>query len=149
MVLRMVILVVSLVLLAAPERASADMPMFSAREGLAIRGYDTVAYFESGHARAGMARYSVLWKGVVWRFASEANQIRFEMNPWAYVPKFGGYCAFAMSEGQLAAGDPEIWVILDGSLFLMNSAQLRDMWRPQAAPRIARASQFWPSVTMR
>ncbi len=88
--MRLLIVTFALFAFAAPQRVKADPSLFSAWGGVAIGGYDTVAYFETGRAMAGSAQHSLVWKGVVWRFASQGNQTRFEMNPWAYAPMFGG-----------------------------------------------------------
>ncbi|MDE4133762.1 YHS domain-containing (seleno)protein [Phaeobacter sp. QD34_3] len=146
LVLRLCLLLAGLVSWLEPKPAMADMMLFSSREGIAIGGFDTVAYFESGNAVAGELRYSVTWKGVTWRFASASNQLRFEMNPRAYAPRFGGYCAYAMSKGRLSSGDPQVWVIVDGELFLLHSAAARDLWRAGAGQMIAEARDHWPRL---
>ena len=144
--LRLFVLVAAVLLSVPPRGALADSPLFAAREGVALGGYDTVAFFDVGEAVAGQARYSVVWKGVIWRFASQSNQIRFEMDPRAYAPMFGGYCASAMARGVLKAGDPQLWVIVDGRLFLLNNEGALTRWRAQAAQLIAEADAHWPAA---
>ncbi|MEL0437439.1 YHS domain-containing (seleno)protein [Phycobacter sp. K97] len=146
MILRLMILVLSLCLFAAPQRGMADMALFSAQDGVAIGGYDPVAFFETGHAVQGSAEHALMWKGAVWRFSSAGNQMRFEMNPWAYAPMFGGYCAFAMAQGRLTTADPELWVIVEGELFLLNSPQVRARWQDEAEALIAEARAHWPQA---
>lgn len=146
MILRLMIVVLSFGLFAAPQRGQADMALFSAQGGVAIGGYDPVAFFETGHAVQGSPEHALMWKGAVWRFSSAGNQIRFEMNPWAYAPMFGGYCAFAMAQGRLTTADPELWVIVEGELFLLNSPQVRARWQAEAEALIAEARDHWPGA---
>lgn len=60
-------------------------------QGIAIKGYDTVAYFTEGRAVQGKKEYEYEWQGAKWRFASAANRDKFAANPPAYAPKYGGF----------------------------------------------------------
>lgn len=132
--------------ISAPSAARADTPIFSARDGIALGGYDVVAFFEDQHAVSGSAKHALMWKGVVWHFASSANQARFEANPRAYAPVFGGYCAYAMSQGYLAPGNPQLWVIDGGELLLLNNASVQGIWQGEAEQLMQGARANWPAV---
>lgn len=130
--------------LSGPVRA--ESPIYYAQDGVAIQGYDAVAYFISGQPQQGQAGFAVLWKGAVWRFVSADNLQQFEANPRAYAPQFGGYCAYSVALGHLSVGDPAAWEIVDGRLYLTNSPAVHDLWARQKQDNIALAQQNWPTV---
>jgi len=127
-----------------PAMAATD-PVFS-DGGLAIRGTDPVAYFTQGAPVMGSADYALMWDGAIWHFASAANREAFEMNPMGYAPRYGGYCAFAMSRGYIAATVPEAWTIHEGQLYLNYSLSVRDRWSSDIPGNIAAADGHWPGV---
>lgn len=146
MILRLVLTAVAVMFLSLPGLARAETAVFSSRGGVAIGGYDPVAFFVEGVAEQGRRTHAVMWKGVVWRFASARNQARFEANPRAYAPAFGGYCAYAMSQGQLHDGNPQIWAIVDGELFLLNNRRVHRLWQADTVQMIADARPHWPVI---
>ncbi len=92
---------------------------FNTDKGLAIEGYDPVAYFVAKKAVKGNSQFSVSHQGIVYRFSSPANKDTFLKNPSAYEPQYGGWCAYAMGEtGEKVPVDPETFKILDGKLYL-------------------------------
>ena len=84
-------------------------------DGLALKGYDPVAYFTDGQPTKGADQYSFQWKGVTYRFASAENLQRFKADPDKYLPQYGGYCAYAMSLDRIADIDPHRWAIVGGN----------------------------------
>jgi len=87
--------------------------------GLAIQGYDPVAYFNSHKAMEGKKEFSSNYNGVTYRFASKQNMDEFSRNPARYEPQFGGWCAYAMGKkGEKVEIDPETFKIVDGKLYL-------------------------------
>lgn len=87
------------------------------KQGVAIEGYDPVAYFDGKPAK-GDASLTAKHNGVTYRFANEANRKKFEAAPDQYVPAYGGWCAYAMVDGDKVEVDPETFKIVDGRLFL-------------------------------
>lgn len=132
-----------------PERVRADMPIYSVRDGLAIGGYDVVAFFEEQRAVVGSSSHALMWKGVVWHFVSARNQARFEADPRSYAPVFGGYCAYAMSRGYLAPGDPSLWLIAEGELYLLNNAAVHATWLQDHMALREAARENWPAALHR
>ena len=115
-------------------------------DGLAAGGYDVTAYFTQGKAMRGSSRHELMLSGVTWRFASADGKARFQANPAAYAPQFGGYCAWAVSQGYIAPGDPEQWKIVDGKLYLNFNARAKELWEADQADAIRRGHANWPTV---
>lgn len=124
---------------------AAEPEVFSAN-GLAIRGTDPVAYFTQSAPVAGDPAYGLMWKGAQWLFASATNREAFEMNPEKYTPKYGGYCAYALSLGALATTDPDAWTIHEDRLYLNFSVNVRGIWSKDIPGNVAKADANWPSV---
>lgn len=131
--------------------ATKHPPVFS-RQGVAIRGADPVAYFtqsQDADAMMGTAEYQHEWKGTTWYFTSAENRDKFAANPTQYAPRYGGYCAKAMSEGNLAPVDPDAWTIYEGKLYLNYSKSVRTQWRRDIPGNIAKADRHWPDILNR
>ncbi len=121
-------------------------PVNADAQGLAIGGYDPTAYFTAGRAVQGVAGHGFRWNGATWRFASAEARARFVADPDAYAPAFGGYCAWAISQNYIAPGDPNVWRIVDGRLYLNFNARARQLWEADLAGAIARGNANWPGV---
>ena len=117
-----------------------------AEDGIAIRGADPVAYFTEGEYVAGSSNYTHEWAGATWQFASAENRDLFASNPTQYAPQYGGFCAWAVSEGYTAPVDPNAWKIVDGKLYLNFDARIQRRWERDIPGHIARADQNWPGV---
>jgi YHS domain-containing protein len=112
----------------------------------AVGGYDPVAYFTDGKPVAGKASITHQWKGATWRFASEKNRDLFKAEPARYAPQYGGYCAWAVSQGYTAKGDPNYWKVVDGKLYLNYDATVQRNWEKDVPGHIANANRNWPKV---
>ncbi len=115
-------------------------------DGTAVHGADVVAYFRDGKPVDGLPELSVRWRGANWRFASPDNMEAFEMDPHAYAPRYGGYCAYAMAQGAIATTVPEAWSIHEGRLYLNFSKGVRRIWRKDIPGYIEAADRNWPGV---
>ncbi len=115
----------------------------NAADGIALKGYDAVAYFTTGEPTPGAERYAYRWKGVTYRFASVENRDRFKADPERYVPQYGGYCAYAMSIDRIADIDPSRWAIVDGKLYLNNGRVSQALWSVSRAAKIASGDRNW------
>lgn len=121
-------------------------PIF-ARDGLAIRGIDPVAYFDGNGPVEGDARHAMDWKGVEWRFASAENRERFATNPGAFAPRYGGFCAWAVAvKGELYSTQPENWSIVEGRLYLNYNNAVQEKWEAGIPRFIAEADRRWPGL---
>ena len=118
-------------------------PIYS-DDGIAIDGYDPVAYFESNNAIKGDKKYSFVWKETTWYFSSSKNRDSFKANPEKYAPQYGGYCAWGMSQGYKAKVDPEnAWTITNGKLYLNYSTGIKTKWLPKKEELIKTADANW------
>ena len=117
-----------------------------ADNGLAIRGYDPVAYFTDGRPVPGKADLSSAWNGATWRFATAEHKAAFDAEPAKYAPQYGGYCAWAVSQGYTAPIDPNAWKVVDGKLYLNYSADVQKDWQKDVPGHIAKANGNWPGL---
>jgi len=113
---------------------------------LAVSGYDAVAYFTQGMPIEGKSALEYEWNGASWRFSSAGNLAAFKANPAAYAPQYGGYCAWAVSQGYTAKSDPEAWRIVGGKLYLNYSKDIQKRWEQDISGNIAKADANWPRV---
>jgi len=123
--------------------AAQEQQRVNAENGVAIKGYDTVAYFTDGRPTEGNPDYQYSWDDVVWRFASVAHRDQFAADPERYAPQYGGFCAGAMYFGEPVAADPTAWKIVDGKLYLFARPEVADKWSSDAAERIKAADENW------
>ena len=112
-------------------------------DGVALAGFDAVAYFAVDNAVKGNQNYQLAWNGAKWFFSSEENMKKFQANPEAYAPQFGGYCSYAVSKGYTADGDPNAWKIVDGKLYLNYSPEVKKMWEQDQSERIKQGEKNW------
>ncbi len=117
--------------------------------GTALKGYDTVAYFKEGKPVKGKDEFRHDWMGAKWYFASAANRDAFAQNPEKYAPQFGGYCAWAVSQGYTAAIDPTAWKIVEGKLYLNYSKEVQQKWESDIPGHIKKAQENWPRLSKR
>jgi YHS domain-containing protein len=115
----------------------------NARDGIAIHGYDPVAYFDVGRATAGSEALAAQWMGATWRFASEANLSRFQSDPNRYAPRYGGFCAYAVSVNRVADIDPNRWEIVDDRLYLNANRLASTLWRLGRNRNSLAADRHW------
>lgn len=141
----------ALLVLGVPRQGrAADKPaVFTGLvEGVGAGGYDVVSYHQ-GQPRPGDPGISAPWNGATWRFATEANRQAFLADPERYAPAFGGYCAWAVAEGYTAKGDPQVWHIENGRLFLNYNRAIGRRWARDIAGNISRGDANWPQVLSR
>jgi len=126
--------------------AHAVDPVYENWRGLAIRGTDPVAYFTEGKPVPGSSDFATEWNGSTWRFASAANRTAFLKEPKRYAPQYGGYCAWAVSQGYTASTDPNAWKIVDAKLYLNYSKEVQKKWAADIPGLVAAADEYWPGL---
>jgi len=134
-------------LLPLGQAQAAEKPVYTGFfSNVAVGGFDPVAYFTDNKPVKGDARFAMTYNGAQWHFTSAANRDRFVADPGRYAPQYGGYCAWAVSEGGTASADPMLWKIVDGKLYLNYDAGVQKKWESDIPGHIAKADRNWPGV---
>ena len=115
-------------------------------QGLALAGYDPVAYFDTGKPTHGVATITASYGGAHYLFATEAHRKTFLANPKKYVPEFGGFCAVGTSFNEKVDVDPETGKVVKGKLYLNNNPRAQAIFDKDTAGTITRAEHNWPTV---
>lgn len=143
---------ISLVSLAAfsQDQSALRKKHFNLEDGIAMQGYDPVAYFTQNKSLKGKKDLAVYHQGVTYYFSSTAHKELFKANPQRYEPEYGGWCAYAMGEkGEKVSIDPETFKIVNGKLYLFYNRffnnTLKD-WNKNEASLKAKADVNWPKL---
>src|SRR5579872_7326843 len=133
---------------AAPVALAATTEMIVAdwHTGLAIDGYDPVAFFTDGKPLKGSAAFERRHDGVVWRFRNGGNRAAFAERPDIYMPRYGGYDPVGVARGVAVAGKPNVWLIASQRLFLFYDPADRQKFTGDAVHFIATADRKWPQL---
>lgn len=129
--------------IAACAKSNGLVTINKSADGLALRGFDAVAYFAVDNAVKGDTKYEYVWNGAKWLFSSAENLEKFKLDPAAYTPQYGGYCSYAVSHGYTADGDPEAWKVVDGKLYLNYNQKAKDAWEMEMEKNIKQGDQNW------
>jgi YHS domain-containing protein len=135
-------------LFAGPAPAVADESVNTGYfGGVAIMGYDPVAYFTDNRAVKGSEEYSYDWLGTAWHFASNEHKAMFVSDPIKYSPQYGGYCAGEVALGSVTIDiDPEAFKIIDGKLYLIYDKPDSNEFAQNASENISLADANWPKI---
>lgn len=116
------------------------------KDRVILHGYDAVAYHTEGKAVKGAANVSAAYDGATYHFASAANRDAFKANPAKYAPAYGGFCAMGAALEKKLDGDPELFKIVDGQLYLNVNADVAKVWTRDIPGNIAKANANWPEI---
>jgi YHS domain-containing protein len=119
---------------------------FFETDGVALHGYDPVAYFVAAEPQQGQAQYSYEYQGSKFYFANEANRNAFMKTPEKYAPQFGGYCAYGTSQGYKVSTQPDAFAIVKDKLYLNYNKKVQGIWQQDVPGNIERAEKNWPEV---
>ena len=111
-----------------------------------VNGYDLVSYHNSKRPIRGNGHFVAEHNGVTYLFANEENHKTFQADPERYLPSYGGFCAFGVSVGKKFVGDPEVWRVVDGKLYLNLDARIQDQWLKDVSGKIAVANERWTKI---
>jgi YHS domain-containing protein len=126
--------------------ASGEQVEVNPHTGLALSGFDPVAYFTDHQPRVGKPAWELSAEGVVWRFVNPGNRAAFKDHPEVYAPRFGGYDPVAVARGAAVPGHPLFWVVVSERLYLFYSPDARTAFLTNPGGVIARAERKWPAV---
>jgi YHS domain-containing protein len=119
---------------------------FFEEDGVAIRGYDPIAYFAEMKPVKGSAEFHSEYQGSTFYFSTAANRDRFSLQPDKFAPQYGGYCAFGMAKGYKAVIDPAAFTVVEDKLYLNYSESVRSKWKLDVPGYIRQANANWPDV---
>lgn len=144
----------NLVLMAAlvliPSLATADAMSHNtgamSHSMVAVQGYDVVAYQTEGKPQQGNGNHVATHHGVTYIFKNEENKKKFEANPHKYVPAYGGYCAYGVAVGKKFVGDPNVWEVVDGKLYLNLDNKIQGIWAKDISGYIKTADVKWENI---
>ena len=116
------------------------------KSGVGIKGYDPVAYFTDNQPIKGSAQFQSDSNGVTYHFASARNKAVFDANPGKYEPQFGGFCAWAVSQGYTAPIDPNAFQVVNGRVLLQYSLSVRKQFSQDTEGNLRKADANWPAI---
>src|SRR5690349_24696612 len=128
--------------------ATTERIVVDPNRGLALNGFDPVAYFTDGKALMGRSEMEATFAGAVWRFRNEGNRAAFAQNPEVYTPMFGGYDPVAVARGIATPGHPQIWLIAGERLYLFYDTQAREKFSAAPEANLAKAEHKWAEVLL-
>ena len=126
--------------------ATTERVVVNRYSGLAIEGFDPVAYFTDSLARPGIADFEASEAGAVWRFRNEGNRASFVAHPEVYGPQFGGYDPVDLGRGVTYAGNPRFWLVVSRRLYLFGREETRDAFAIEPARFLKDATARWPAL---
>jgi hypothetical protein len=126
--------------------ATTERVVVDRHSGLAINGFDPVAYFTDSRALPGKDEFESPFAGAVWRFRNEGNQAAFAADPDVYMPRFGGYDPVGLARGVPVPGNPRFWRVEGDRLYLFNSSAAAEEFARDSERAIAIADRTWPSI---
>jgi YHS domain-containing protein len=116
------------------------------KHGIAIGGYDAVAFFSESKPVKGTTSHQLEWKDATWRFASKANLDSFKEAPEKYAPQYGGYCAYGTADGHKAPTEADTWTVLDGKLYFNYNQEVKSLWDKDRPKYITQANGNWEKI---
>jgi hypothetical protein len=130
----------------AAEAATTERVVVNRFTGLAIEGFDPVAYFVDAQPMVGQEDFEASEAGAVWRFRNEGNRASFLAHPEIYGPQFGGYDPMDLARGVTVAGNPRFWLISGQRLYLFSREQNRDAFAAAPSGFLHEATVRWPTL---
>jgi YHS domain-containing protein len=137
------VLLAALAMAASPalaEKVNVD------RDGIAIHGYDPVAYFTEGRPVEGRAEVTAEHGGAIYRFASAEHRDMFRADSERFAPRYGGFCAYGVAQGYTPDIDPNAWAVVDDRLYLNLNPAIQRRWQQDVPGYIEKADANWPRL---
>jgi hypothetical protein len=128
------------------EASTTERVVVNRFSGLAIEGFDPVAFFTDAQAMLGREEFEASQAGAVWRFRNAGNRASFVAHPEIYGPQFGGYDPIDLARGVTVAGNPRFWLVVGQRLYLFSREKSRDAFAASPAGVLRNATQRWPGL---
>jgi len=132
----------------ALAQATTERVVVNRFTGLAISGYDPVAYFTDTSPLRGDERFEAVQNGAVWRFRNEGNRAAFVSHPEVYAPQFGGHDPVDVARGKVVQGLPQLWTIHEKRLYLFASETSRTAFAADPEGFANSAQRRWPKLKL-
>ena len=123
--------------------ATAQKSAVFVTKGIAIKGYDPVAFFVESKAVKGSDTFAYKWQDATWLFSTKANLAAFKANPEQYAPQYGGYCAYGTADNHKAPTETDTWTIVKDKLYFNYNAAVKKEWLQQQEELIKKADKNW------
>ncbi len=124
----------------------AQQPAIFSPKGIAIKGYDVVAFFTEHKPVMGFDSLQLQNNNAIWYFSTKQNLDSFKANPDKYIPQYGGYCAFGTAQGHKAPTMAETWTIDGDKLYFNYNLKVKELWDKDRPNLIKKADENWPSI---
>ncbi|WP_371224861.1 YHS domain-containing (seleno)protein [Roseovarius sp. 2305UL8-3] len=130
-------------------------PQYLDETGFAVSGYDVVAYFDLEQSEVGAPQpegvpgrsdLTAEYNGATFAFSTEENREKFLASPEAYAPQYDGHCAYGVAQGGKVPGNPNLWRIVDGKLFLNITETVVGFWEEDIPGNINQSTTNWPGL---
>ena len=132
--------------LALSALANAGVDTETDKNGVILAGYDAVAYFTQNAAVEGSSEFTAVHNDAIYRFSSAKNRDLFTANPSKYEPQYGGFCAYGTAAGYKVDGDPKVWNVVDGKLYLNINKSVDRAWDRKQSFYIKKADKSWTKI---
>lgn len=116
------------------------------KQGVAIKGFDPVAYFTDSKPTEGSSKFTFSYKGATYHFANASNRETFKANPEKFAPQYGGFCAMGVALSKKLDGDPQAWRVVDNKLYLNLNKDVQKKWVEDVPGNLKKAETEWPQV---
>ena len=130
----------------SPSEAQSELFHVNAKNGLALEGYDPVSYHTQGKPIKGDAALTSIYQGATFHFSSAENKAAFDAAPQTYAAAYGGFCAYGVAQGYKVNGDPKVWKIVDGTLYLNFNQGVQRRWEKDIPGHISEATTNWAGI---
>jgi hypothetical protein len=124
----------------------AQKPEIYSPSGIAINGYDVVAFYKEAKAVKGSDAFSYQWKNADWLFSTQQNLDSFKLSPEKYEPAYGGYCAYGTSRGYKAPTIADTWTIINQKLYFNYNMKVKELWDKDRNMYIDSANIKWATI---
>jgi YHS domain-containing protein len=136
-------LITMIAFIALISTVSAQKSAIYAPDGIALNGYDAVAFFTQAKPVKGSSDYSFKWDGASWLFSTKANLESFKHSPEKYAPQYGGYCAYGTAQGHKAPTQADTWTIVNDKLYFNYNMKVKELWNKNRSAFIDSANNNW------
>lgn len=120
--------------------------IFQTKDGIALKGYDPVAFFTEQKAVKGTDTIRLVWKAATWLFSSLSNREQFRSNPEKFAPQYGGYCAYGVAGNHKSPTETDTWTVVDGRLYFNYNQAVRKLWLQDTVQLIRKANLNWEKI---